>query len=91
MGSEVTLAAKAAETLRHLGDHASADSALAQIANGLQSPSVIERRATVRWIQQIGGRTALVFLQSTYENDPDLAVRTDAGKALRVVTESLAE
>ena len=84
------LVTKAARALRHLGDDVAADDALTTIAYGLDSPSVIDRRTTVRQIGQICGEAAIPFLQEAMQ-DPEAVVRREAGAALREVTESLQE
>jgi HEAT repeat protein len=82
------LKVKAASALRQLGDHASADTALHQVARGLDSPSAIERRAAVADIRTIGGKAALPYLERALE-DSELPIRREAGRAMTAVVKSL--
>jgi hypothetical protein len=84
------LSTYAASALRQLGDHESANTALAQVALGLDSSSAIVRREAIGEIRTIGGSEALAYLHQALA-DPDPALRRDVARAISAVTESLEE
>lgn len=78
----------AARALRKLGDDASADAALRDVAEGLLSERAMERRDTIAKIKTIGGKAALEYLEPLLE-DPDPAIVREASLAIRSISDSL--